>query len=329
MKQSPAERPDPTLQRKAAIIHGGVVDHAGHVRVVPQKNFDINRTIFQTLEGAIPRFVMTRRIAKDVHFDASKAEQIREKYDATRAQVELPKVDPELVQFLINECDFDVEHAEGSFLDHLYFGYEYCVQHYPGHSPIVMLLHSILGTGTNTFAMPASKIPQLKALITDEEWRQVEAFPSTLRLLYDGKLREELHKNAHRARDIKEIHCHRVIDNEKIVLSGEDFWKQMNYQIMHVIDFLPAANWVAHHSDNSFILFRDMYDIMTKSGTLEARVEYTPANGPHAFEGEDVDLAGRLLSRVPDIVVDKMAAKSVRRFSASIGHSLDYRIVWA
>lgn len=329
MKQSPAERPDPTIQRKAAIVNGGVVDHKGYVRVVPQRNFDINRTIFQTLEGAIPRFVMTRRIAKDVFFDKAKAEQIQEKYAHTRSTVELPKISPELVQFLIDECNFDVEHAEGSFLDHLYFGYEYSVQHFPNHSPLVMLLHSILGTGTNTFAMEASKIPALKALINDFEFRQVEAFPSILRLLYDGKLREELRANLHRADKIKEIHCHRVIDNAPIVLSGEDFWIQMNYQIMHVIDFLPAANWVAHHSDNSFILFRDIFDILKGAGKLEATLNYTPATGAHEFVGEEADLATHVLSRVPDAVVDKMAAKSVRKFSSRIGHSLEYKIVWA
>ena len=329
MKQSPADRPDPTLVRKAAIIRGGVKDHAGHVRVAPQKNFDISRTIFQTLEGAIPRFVMTRRIAKDVVFDQTTAEDIRAKYDANRSSVALPEVNPELISFLINECDFDVEHAEGSFLDHLYFGFEYCVQHYPGHSPIVMLLHSILGTGTNTFAMEASKIPALRALIDDDVWRHVEAFPSILRLLYDGKLRDELRANLHRPDAIKEIHCRRVIDNEPIVLSGEDFWVQMNYQIMHVIDFLPVANWAAHHSDNSFILFRDLYDLMSRAGKLDVRIDYDAPSGPASFTGESIDLRGRLLSLVPDSVVDKMAGRSVRKFSERIGHSLDYRIVWA
>ena len=89
----------------------------------------------------------------------------------------LPAVSAALMQFLVNECDFNVEHADGSFLDHLYFCFEYSVQHYPRHSPLVMLLHSILGTGTNTFAMTADKIPQLRPLMTPWEWTQVEAFP--------------------------------------------------------------------------------------------------------------------------------------------------------
>ena len=27
----------------------------------------------------------------------------------------------DLLKFMVEECDFDVEHADGSFLDHLYF----------------------------------------------------------------------------------------------------------------------------------------------------------------------------------------------------------------
>lgn len=328
MKQSPAERPDPTLQRKAAIIQGGVVDHAGSVRIEPKKNFDINRTIFGTLEGALPRFVMSRRMAKTVHFDAEIAKDIQARYEQTRAKVDLPKVDPELIRFLIEECDFDAEHAEGSFLDHLYFGFEYGVQYYPEHSPLVMLLHSILGTGTNTFAMDAAKIPMLREHITDFEWRHVEAFPSVLRLLYDGALRDELSANSHRSNDIKEIRFHRVIDNAPITMSGEDFWIQMNYQIMHVLDFLPAANWAVHHSDNSFILFRSLFDIMTRAGQLQAHIQYTPPTGPRTFTREEADLGTRLIALAPDAVVDKMAGKSVRKFSEKIGHSLEYEIVW-
>lgn len=329
MSQSPAERPDPTLQRKASIVYGGVRDHAGNVRVEPKKNFDLNKTIFGTLEGKLPRFVMSRRIAKNVYFDQDIAQQIEEQYKKVRDNVELPTVDPKLIRFLIEECDFDAEHAEGSFLDHLYYGFEYSVQYYPQHSAIPMLLHSILGTGTNTFAMEAQKIPQLKELITDFEWRQVEAFPSVLRLLYDGKIREELLANAHRAKEMQAVHFHRVIDNEPITMSGEDFWIQMNYQIMHVLDFLPTANWAMHHSDNSFVLFKALWEIMTRSGTLEATINYKPPTGPKRFVREEADLAMRVIAMAPDTIVDKLAGKSVRNFSDKIGHSLDYSIDWA
>lgn len=329
MKQSAADRPDPTIQRKAAIVNGGVVDHAGNVTVEPMKDFDLDRTIFQTLEGALPRFVMKRRIAKEVSFHEEPARTIQQQYEATREKVDLPTVDPELINFLVEECDFDVEHAEGSFLDHLYFGFEYSVQHYPQHSPLVMLLHSILGTGTNTFAMKAEKIPQLKALISDFEWRHVEAFPSVLRLLYVGELRDELRANVHRADALQSIEMHRVIDNAPITMSGEDLWIQLNYQLMHLIDFLPVANWGAHQTDNSFLLFRDLYDILKQAGKLQANIHYTPPTGGRKVVGEKLDLGGKILTIVPAAVVAKAQAKSVRKFSERIGHSLEYRTAWS
>ena len=329
MKQSAAERPDPTLLRKAAIVNGGVADHAGRVRIEPIENFDLNRTIFQTLEGALPRFIMKRRIAKDVFWTDAEAKKIEAAYQQHRADVELPEVSPELIAFLVEECDFDVEHAEGSFLDHLYFGFEYAVQHYPQHSPIVMLLHSILGTGTNTFAMEASKIPRLKELVTDFEFRHIEAFPSVLRLLYVGELMTELKANAHRAASLKSVTMHRVIDNAPIEMSGEDFWIQLNYQLMHVIDFLPAANWVAHQSDTSFILFRELYDLLGRAGHLEAQIDYTPPSGPRKLEGESLPLTTRLITRLPVGIVRKKAAESIRNFSQRIGHSVAYELRWA
>ena len=68
---------------------------------------------------------------------------------------------------MVDECDFSMEHADGTFLEHLVFCHDYSALHFPEYSPTVMLLHSILGTGTNTFAMEASKIDALKALLDD------------------------------------------------------------------------------------------------------------------------------------------------------------------
>jgi hypothetical protein len=233
------------------------------------------------------------------------------------------------MQFLVSECDFDVEHADGSFLDHLYFCFEYSVQHYPGQSPLVMLLHSILGTGTNTFAMTADKIPTLRKLMTPEEWVQVEAFPSVLRLLYAGSLRRELRENLHRADAIASIAFQRVIDNEPITMSGKDFWVALNYQLIHLVDFLPVANWSVHRNDTAFILFRDLYDLLEQAGKREAIVGYTPTSRSRKLEGEPQGVGAWLTTLIPVSASARMAAKSVTRFSQRIGHSLDFRIAWA
>ncbi len=233
------------------------------------------------------------------------------------------------MRFLVDECDFDVEHADGSFLDHLYFVYEYTAKHYPQQSALVMLLHSILGTGTNTFAMKAEKIPQLQPLMTPAEWTQVEAFPSVLRLLYAGKLRQELRENAHRADALQSIKMHRVIDNHPIEMSGKDLWIALNFQLIHLVDFLPVANWSTHQNDTAFIIFRDLYDLMGKAGKREAQVAYTPASGPRELKGEHLGALGWLTTLIPVGTSEQMASKSVQRFSAAIGHSLEYQLTWA
>ncbi len=328
-KQSAAVRPDPTFLRKAAIVNGGVVDHSGSVFIEPIPDFDLDRTIFQTLKGALPRFVQKSRIAKEVFWKDHVASQIQQSYDRIRENVELPEISSDLLTFLVKECDFDVEHAEGSFLDHLYFGFEYCTQHYKEQSPMVMLLHSILGTGTNTFAMKAEKIPELESLINDFEFRQTEAFPSVLRLLYNGTLRKELRDNLHRVNDLKEIRFHRVIDNKLIEMTGEDLWIQLNYQLVHIIDFLPAANWLAHKSDTSYIIFTDLYDLLEKAGKRDAHVNYNPSQASSQLVGEKHSLGSWLVTKIPPSFTERTAAKAINSFSSRIGHDLKYEIVWS
>jgi hypothetical protein len=177
--------------------------------------------------------------------------------------------------------------------------------------------------------MEAHKIPALRELITDFEFQHVEAFPSLLRLLYDGALREELRANAHRPDALNEIRFHRVIDNAPITMSGADLWIQLNYQLIHVLDFLPVANWVTHSSETSFVLFRDLYDLLEAAGNRDAHVAYEAAEGARKLVGESLDLPSRLVTLIPDKLSKRVAAQSIRKFSERTGHSLDYAIDWA
>ena len=329
MKQSAAIRPEPNYQRKAALAHGGALDHRGAVAVLPIPNFDLGRTIFQTLEGKAARYVIQKRIAKDVRWFVDDAKRVEAAYEALSGKGPLPDVSPELMQFLVEECDFDVEHADGSFLDHLYFCFEYGVRHYPERSPLVLLLHSILGTGTNTFAMDKSKIPRLRSLMSPFDWTHVEAFPSMLRLLYAGEIRDELRANMRRPDAIREVSFRRVIDNEPIVMTGEDFWIALNYQLIHLVDFMPVANWSTHMNDTSFIVLRDLYDLLEGTGKLEARVKYVPPSGSASSTGEQLGVGGWLTTRIPVGLSEKMASASVKKFSERIGHDVSYRITWA
>jgi len=320
--------PDPTPQRKAAIVSGAVQDHSGAVEVRSIPGFDLDRTIFQTLEGTLPRFVMRTRVGKEVIWPPSRRAQLDADYHAFRAREALPAVDAALLRFMVEECDFDVEHADGSFLDHLYFCFEYTAAHYPEGSPTVMLLHSILGTGTNTFAMQATQLTSLQALLRERDWLQVQAFPSVLRLLYDRPFRQELRANLERLDGLRELRLRRVIDNAPITLGAADLWEALNYQLIHLTDFLPVANWGAWKADASFIVFRDLYDLLERAGCRVARVDYVPGTGSTALVGEQLPLAGRLTARIPVSLGARFAAASVRRFSARIGHDISYELVW-
>lgn len=327
MKQAADTRPEPNLQRKASIAYAGARDHRGKVEVSPIPNFDLDRTIFQTLEGKLKRYVMTQRVGKHVEWKSDAAATIEADYTRATEGLALPGVDPELMRFLVEECDFDVEHADGSFLDHLYFCFEYTEKYYPAGSSLAMLLHSILGTGTNTFAMTAEKIPRLKELLSASDFAQVEAFPSMLRLLYSGELRSEL--RAHIGDELKSISMRRVIDNEPIELDGDAFWEAMNYQLVHLVDFMPVSNWSVHQNDSSYILFRDVFDLMNRWGKRVAEITYEGPAGSGGLEGESVTFGGWLATKIPVGTSEVMAAKSVRRFSEMCGHSLAYEITWA
>jgi len=326
--QSAQQRPDPSPQRKAAIARAAAIDHAGSVHVEPIADFDLNKTIFKTLEGGLARFVMGVRVGKEATWKPGKAEAIDDDYQAVLAKNPLPALSDDLLNFLVQECDFDVEHADGSFLDHLYFCFEYCAQHYPEGSPIVLLLHSILGTGTNTFAMTADKIPALQALVPEDDWKHISAFPSVLRLLYDTPLRAELHRKTGQWDTLKSIRMNRVIDNEPLELSADEFWLALNYQLLHLLDFLPVSNWAIHANVPSFIVFRDLYALMEEAGKRAFPLKYQPASGPPQLLDETTGFGGWLTTKIPVGVNESMAAKSVRRFSERAGHDINYEITW-
>ena len=165
-------------QRRAAITRGGAFDHAGKVTVERMVGFDMKRTIFGALSG-VPKMFMEEKLAKEPVWDAAAAAEVDAAYNEAEAADPAPTIDQKLIDFMVTECDFSMEHADGTFLEHLVFCHDYAARHYPDHSPNVALLHSILGTATNTWAMEASKIPKLKELLTDFEALHVEVFPST------------------------------------------------------------------------------------------------------------------------------------------------------
>lgn len=316
------------LQRKAAIVHGGAVDHAGRVCVVPMSDFDLGRTIFGGLNG-LPKKFMEEKLAKEPEWSRDEAAAIEAAYSAEAAAHPAPPIDQRLIDFMVDECDFSMEHADGTFLEHLVFCHDYAARHYPEHSPNVALLHSILGTATNTFAMDASKIPGLRALLTDFEALQVEVFPSTLRLFYNGEFLAELEDNLHRLERLETLHLHRVIDNAPLTIDAENLWVNLNFHLMHFVDFMPVANWRWHRGDPLLQMFQRLSDLLDRAGERRARVDVRfPISGAPPID-EERTLFGHVAGRLPGSVTLKLARKSIQDYSAEAGHDLSYRLTWS
>ncbi|MEZ5739066.1 MAG: hypothetical protein R3E68_06080 [Burkholderiaceae bacterium] len=229
---------------------------------------------------------------------------------------------------MIDECDFSMEHADGTFLEHLVFCHHYAARHYPRHSPNVALLHSILGTATNTFAMQAAKLPRLKTLLTEFEAIHVETFPSILRLLYNDELLGELDQNLHRLRDLRALHFYRVIDNEPLTIDAANFWINLNYHLMHFVDFMPCANWPTHRTDPLLQMFAKVSRLLDRAGQRQARVEMAFPDGKTAPVGEQRTLLGQITDLLPAAFKLRLARKSIRQYSAKAGHDLGYRLEW-
>jgi hypothetical protein len=315
-------------QRRAAITRGGAFDHAGKVTVERMVGFDMKRTIFGALSG-VPKMFMEEKLAKEPVWSTTASAEVEEAYAAGEAASPAPTIDQRLIHFMVQECDFSMEHADGTFLEHLVFCHDYAARHYPEHSPNVALLHSILGTATNTFAMEASKIPALKELLTDFEALHVEVFPSTLRLFYDGDLLDELEANLHRLDQLQALHLHRVIDNEPLTIDAENLWINLNFHLMHFVDFMPAANWSTHRSDPLLQMFERLSGLLDRAGQRRAKVDVTFPTEKVAAVGEDRTLFGRVSGLLPRSVTLKLAKKSIQDYSEAAGHDLSYRIDWA
>ena len=221
------------LKRKQNLAYGRITDNAGQVQVTRNENFDLSNTIFKTIPQVLKTASLYQRwkisifISKldlKYKFDESKVQAI----EAAYAKVQKPLADDSaLFKFMLTECEFACEHAEGHFLDHLHFCREYSALHYSAAatSPRVMLCHSIMGLGTNLFPMPKEKVPTLRKLLSPEDFGQVECFPSFMRLMVHGYFLTELATyDAAQLGRIRKIRVHRLIDNEPLDLSAAQMW---------------------------------------------------------------------------------------------------------
>jgi len=312
-------------RRQAMIAYGQPWDHTSEVLCV-NENVDLSQTIFKTVESNTTRKYLEYRFGLQPAWLEAAAQEVHKAFSCVPLP---PKHNAELLNFMNEKCDFEVEHADGSFLDHLQFCYEYSYAHFPEHSPRVLFLHSIMGVGTNLFPMSVDEIPDLQALLSHEEYKHIEAFPSMLRLLTVDALLPELEKLGGNAKKITEIQFHRLLGNKEISLTGEEFWIQLNYQLIHWLDFLPFVNWKDLVVASPFPEFIRIHKLLTKLDKLFCRVDLDLSCSQTGADTGPLTV-GKFMEKVVLNIGDKnrtsLVVKNVKNFSKKIGHSLDYTL---
>jgi len=238
-----------------------------------------------------------------------------------------PRVPPnrKLLDFMETECDFRCEHADGSFMDHLTFVYEYIAVNYRAHSPVIGLLHSIMGVGTNIFPMEASKIPMLKAMLTPAEWVHTQTFPTIIRVINGGMLLDQLEPlPKEKLASLRSFTCYRLIDNEEVRMTGEEFWVHLNLQLIHTLDFLPIADWGSDfkYEDPFFQTFRRLYAFLEYAGKLQANVDLD-------LSSRDATGGSVSLGRIVSGGLGFAFRRKQRKYSEAIGHDLGFLFEWA
>ena len=313
------------LRRMAQIVNGKPNDHAGEVVYGPNSNFNLDSTIFGAITSPLLRYFQSSKLGVHLYWSEQAAERIRKKFQTIPVA---PKWDKGIVDFIHNQCNFAMEHADGSFLDHLKFCHEYSFAHYPERSPRVLLLHSIMGVGTNFFPMEVEKIPQLKSFLTPFEYNHIEMFPSMLRLYFYGPLRYQLESMSNdELQLIESITCYRVIDNKEICMNAENFWVQLNYQLIHLLDFLPASSWKNHTGDNFMDSFTALFELLQRAKKLFANVNFDISEGSSSTDGQTTTLASMIRNWIPPTIQLNLARRQIGSFSGQIGHSLDYKLI--
>lgn len=326
-----ARRVELSVLRQCRIAEHCGKDHGGELAMVRKTSFSLEPTIFKNVGSPLARAVLTAKLSREPFWHESASQRIASCFASVPRA---PDYDQCILDFMNDDCDFAMEHADGSFMDHLQFCYEYSVAHFKGHSPRVLLLHSVLGVGTNYFPCDASKIPQLESLLTADEFLHIEAFPSFLRLIIHGGFLPAL--EALDASTVKSVDIHRVIDNKRITVKADDLWTALNYQLIHLLDFLPALDWKTEIDRDVFLSnFAALYKLLTSKKKLEANVDLDvsqTARSPDSAYAPDpkaLTLGQLIRDYVPAAIQVAIGKKEIAKYSRAINHDLTFHITAA
>jgi len=311
------------IRRRAQVAFGKPTDHANDLVITTNHDFSLDGTIFENLSSPLARFYKRKQLGVKLHWNDKLIDTVR------LAEMNVPRTMPpdnSLIEFMRTDCDFSCEHADGSFMDHLRFCHDYSAVNFSASSPRVLLLHSILGVGTNLFPMSKDKMPKLAKLVDPQELNHICAFPSVLRQLLTFKLLSTIdqHESTHPAAELDSVSVRQVIDNEWVQLNGDQFWEHLNFQLIHGLDFLPPANWQQTGCDAQFQVFVELHDFLHRHNKLSANVS------PVVIEQTGGTLEALLdWARPVSRIMRGMQTKAIQKYSKEIGHELSFKLSYA
>lgn len=324
------------LRRRATIAAAKPQDFGDHAPIEqPLKNFDIMKSVFRTSDPERLGYVK-EQFAKELFWSDRAITDVEAMVAKMRANTPnldalIPDHSPALMKFLLEECEFNVEHADGSFLDHLQFCYEFNCIYMPQHSALPSFLHSIMGVGTNLFPMKLEQKPRLAELVSAEDLIQIEALPTVVRLLPSaGLLAELVAMSDEKLRCIDGLECYRLLgpnmdhdgligksDNAPIYLNAEQFWLQLNYHLIHFMDFIPLQQWKERLNSSWLHAFIDLHHVLTRAGKLMAKIDFDSEKWVKEIAATETTEQRELRKAGAQFLVD---------FSNKIGHSLEYKM---
>ena len=74
-------------------------------------------------------------------------------------------------------------------------------------------------------------------------------------------------------KSLESLTFHRVIDNEEMTIDAENLWIQLNYQLIHFLDFIPADNWKTEMEEGVFPTFIDTLSLLKQADKLMCNVD--------------------------------------------------------
>jgi len=163
-------------------------------------------------------------------------------------------------------------------------------------------------------------------MLSEFEFQHVEAFPSILRLLSAGQIVQELINCIDNLHALKKITFHRVLDNEIIFMDADNFWIHLNFQLMHLLDFLPVACWGVNWDEPLMQVFLELFSLLKKADRVQANVLDVQIDPEARLDGQPTRLLDTAVRYVPSRVKRHLASKSIADFSKAIGHSLKYEL---